>query len=400
MFKNLLVPFVFALAVAHTACADPGDTCSGSGPIEISSSCSKYNCFDGAHINGYDITCVVGVSEAECAEKCCSQADCKGFDFSASDHGMDAGRCCTGYVSRVEGGFQQNGGTYRSCEKNSVTCGTNYTAARAYYTSLQDCYTCTVPGCMEALGGCPHYLCHECNTNASVCRPFPEYIRICDAIFDATHVPAACREFGYPKDGWQVDEDCCAPYYQSACADGYDHMVTEHKCFQYGDCVAYSTICTPSDDPETVTMSNDVENYKCEQDKDAAIVFIFLAVLVPLLVMCCVSRCYLTKTGCFRYRRTEQSSGIAVAQGVQMGYMPTVYAQPAYGWPHYAGPPQHGGQPQYGQPAPPPGYTVHQATVQPTQMPYAQPSAQPYTGQGSQDPGIVRYGQQSKVPTV
>ena len=122
MFKNILVPFVFALAVAHTACADPGDTCSGSGPIEISSSCSKYNCFDGAHINGYDISCVVGVSEAECAEKCCSQADCKGFDFSASDHGMGAGRCCTGYVSRVEGGFEHNGGTYRSCEKNSVTC--------------------------------------------------------------------------------------------------------------------------------------------------------------------------------------------------------------------------------------------------------------------------------------
>ena len=87
MFKNLLVPFLFALAVAHTACADPG---------------------------------------------------------------------------------------------------MNYTAARAYYTSLQDCYDCTVPGCKEALGGCPHYLCHECNTNASVCRPFPEYIRICDEIFDAT----------------------------------------------------------------------------------------------------------------------------------------------------------------------------------------------------------------------
>ena len=87
MFKNLLVPFLFALAVAHTACADPG---------------------------------------------------------------------------------------------------MNYTAARAYYTSLQDCYDCTVPGCKEALGGCPHYLCHECNTNASVCRPFPEYIWICDEIFDAT----------------------------------------------------------------------------------------------------------------------------------------------------------------------------------------------------------------------
>ena len=309
MFKNLLVPFVFALAVAHTACADPGDTCSGSGPIEISSSCSKYNCFDGAHIIGYDITCVVGVSEAECAEKCCSQTNCKGFDFSASDH---AGRCCTGYVSRVEGGFQQNGGTYRSCEKNSVTCGATDTT---------------------------------------------------------THVPAACREFGYPNHGWQVDEDCCAGNDQSACADGFDHKVTEHKCFQHGNCVAYSTICTPSDDPETVTMSNTAKNYKCEEEIDNAIVFI--AVLVPLLVMCCVWRCYLTKTGCFQYRRTEQSSGIAVVQGVQMGYMPTVYAQPMHGWPHYAGTPQHGGQPQYGQPAPPPGCTVHQATVQPTQMPHA-----------------------------
>ena len=81
------------------------------GPIELSSSCSDYNCFDGAHIPGYDITCEVGVSEAECAARCCSQADCKGFDFSASDHGMGAGRCCTGYVSRVEGGFEHNGGT-------------------------------------------------------------------------------------------------------------------------------------------------------------------------------------------------------------------------------------------------------------------------------------------------
>ena len=39
------------------------------GPIELSSSCSDYNCFDGAHISGYDITCEVGVSEVECAEK-------------------------------------------------------------------------------------------------------------------------------------------------------------------------------------------------------------------------------------------------------------------------------------------------------------------------------------------
>ena len=143
-------------------------------------------------------------------------------------------------------------------------------------------------------------------------------------------------------------------------------------------------------------MSNDVENYKCEEDKDDAIVFI--AVLVPLLVMCCVSGCCLTKTGCFRYRRTEQSRGIAVAQGVQMGYMPTVYAQPTYGWPVRRS-----------------AAARRPATIRPARASAGVHGAghraahadairvalgQPYTGQGSQDPGIVRYGQQSKVPTV
>lgn len=323
-----LMPFVFALAVAHTASADQGDTCPGTGPIEISSSCSKYNCFDGAHIIGYDITCDMGLSEAECAEKCCWQTNCKGFDFTASadvgQHGGDRRQCCTSYVSRVEGSFQQIGGIYRSCEKNSVTCGA------------------------------------------------------------PTHISAACREFGYPNHGWQVDEDCCAPYNQSACADGFDHKVTEHKCFEQGNCVAYSTICSPSDDPEKVTMSNDATNYKCDLNPGNAIVLIAVyAVLVPLLGMCGLWRCYLTKTGCFQYRRTEQSSGIAVVQGVQMGYMPTVYAQPTHGWPHYAGTPQHVGQPQYGQPAPPPGCTVHQATVQHADATRVA-LGQPYTGQGSQ----------------
>ena len=119
MFKNLLVPFVFTLAVAHTAHAD---SCAGSGPIKLSSSCSEYNCFDDAHILGADISCTAGGSEAECASTCCSQANCKGFDYSASDQGLGAGWCCTSYVSRVEGGLQYNGGT-RSCEKNSITCG-------------------------------------------------------------------------------------------------------------------------------------------------------------------------------------------------------------------------------------------------------------------------------------
>ena len=40
---------------------------------------------------------------------------------------MGAGRCCTSLVSRyfAGGAFEQNGGTYRSCEKNSVTCPTD-----------------------------------------------------------------------------------------------------------------------------------------------------------------------------------------------------------------------------------------------------------------------------------
>jgi hypothetical protein len=81
-----------------------------------------------------------------------------------------------------------------------------------------------------------------------------------------------------------------------------------------------------------------------------------------------------------------------------MAGMPTVYTRGPYGGPQPFAGPQYGGPPQYGQPANQP-YTVHQATVQPMQTPYAPPSGTPYTGQGSQDPGIVRYGQ-NKVPTV
>ena len=89
-----------------------------------------------------------------------------------------------------------------------------------------------------------------------------------------------------------------------------------------------------------------------------------------------------------------QFGGMAVAPGVQMGGIPTVYAAPQYG-----GPTPYGGPPPHGQPAPQ-GYVVHQATVRPMQTPDAQPSAGPYAGPGSQDPGFVRYGRQSKVPMV
>ena len=120
----MLRTLVAILALAQTAHAD---TCSGSGSINVSSSCSEYNCFDGADLRmRSDISCTSGVSEADCAELCCSQTNCMGFDYSASDHGWPVtdmrGQCCTSSVSRNEGGFTYDGSTYRNCEKNNVTC--------------------------------------------------------------------------------------------------------------------------------------------------------------------------------------------------------------------------------------------------------------------------------------
>ena len=45
------------------------------GPISLSSSCGAFNCFDGAHISGFDISCDTGLTEDDCAAKCCNQAD-------------------------------------------------------------------------------------------------------------------------------------------------------------------------------------------------------------------------------------------------------------------------------------------------------------------------------------
>ena len=63
----------------------------GHGPITVSSECATFNCFASSHISGHDITCDTGMTQAECASQCCSQAECLGFDFSAAD----SGRCCT-----------------------------------------------------------------------------------------------------------------------------------------------------------------------------------------------------------------------------------------------------------------------------------------------------------------
>ena len=131
----MLRTLVAILALTHTAHAN---SCSGSGSISVSRSCDEYNCFDGAHINGFDISCDTGFTKEQCADKCCSQSNCKGFDYSATDHGWGAGRCCTSYVSRFDGAFEHNGGTYLSCEKNNVTCSSPPLPPSAYIPTPSD----------------------------------------------------------------------------------------------------------------------------------------------------------------------------------------------------------------------------------------------------------------------
>ena len=131
----MLRTLVAVLALARAAEAT---SCSGSGSVSVSRSCDEYNCFDGAHINGFDISCDTGFTKAQCADKCCSQSNCKGFDYSAIDQGWGAGRCCTSYVSRFDGAFEHNGGTYLSCEKNNVTCSSPPLPPSAYIPTPSD----------------------------------------------------------------------------------------------------------------------------------------------------------------------------------------------------------------------------------------------------------------------
>lgn len=131
----MLRTLVAVLALARAAEAT---SCSGSGSVSVSRSCDEYNCFDGAHINGFDISCDTGFTKEQCADKCCSQSNCKGFDYSAIDQGWGAGRCCTSYVSRFDGAFEHNGGTYLSCEKNNVTCSSPPLPPSAYIPTPSD----------------------------------------------------------------------------------------------------------------------------------------------------------------------------------------------------------------------------------------------------------------------
>ena len=96
---------------------DDDDSCYGA--VSVSGSCATFNCFENSHILGFDITCESDVSQEACVSKCCSQPNCKGFDYSSDDR-----RCCTSSVSRADhpNEFQQSQDhDYLSCEKNEVT---------------------------------------------------------------------------------------------------------------------------------------------------------------------------------------------------------------------------------------------------------------------------------------
>jgi hypothetical protein len=105
MFKNLLVPFVFGLAVAHTVRADPGDTCSSHADCAVSSAYASTNpfasseefCYHAGTYNGVTygtcsdcITCSAGASpygnsiDGSCPSKCADATSCLGISVDSS----------------------------------------------------------------------------------------------------------------------------------------------------------------------------------------------------------------------------------------------------------------------------------------------------------------------------
>ena len=127
LLRNFLLAKVFVLYFVIIVHPRPAASETNYGPLKVSSTCAEYNCFEGSHIADNDISCVTDVSEAECADLCCSQDKCQGFDYSKIFDGWSgAGRCCTSSISRSNGPFEYNGGTYKSCEKNLVTESNEY----------------------------------------------------------------------------------------------------------------------------------------------------------------------------------------------------------------------------------------------------------------------------------
>ena len=68
MFKNLLVPFVFGLAVAHTARADAGDTCSTHTDCVVSSGYASANPWASSEEFCYNTGTYNGVTVGACSD--------------------------------------------------------------------------------------------------------------------------------------------------------------------------------------------------------------------------------------------------------------------------------------------------------------------------------------------
>ena len=87
MFKNLLVPFVFGLAVAHTARADAGDTCSTHTDCVVSSGYASANPWASSEEFCYNTTTYNGVTVGVCS-------DCFGCSAGPPPYGNSIDESC------------------------------------------------------------------------------------------------------------------------------------------------------------------------------------------------------------------------------------------------------------------------------------------------------------------
>ena len=111
MFKNLLVPFVCALAVVHTARADPGDTCSTHADCVVSSAYASTNpfesseeyCYHAGTYNGVTLgacsdctTCSIynNAIDGSCPSKCADATSCMGISVDSSGSITMSGKKC------------------------------------------------------------------------------------------------------------------------------------------------------------------------------------------------------------------------------------------------------------------------------------------------------------------
>ena len=120
----------------------------------------RLNCYDGAIIHGADVTCKSGVTERD-ARSCAATTQAAPASTSARKKEVAAApkQLARGTEAPdAEGGpFEFNGGSYRSCEKNSVTgFDASFTPKRLDFVDYGEFYRRRPPHshCSEGRSGC------------------------------------------------------------------------------------------------------------------------------------------------------------------------------------------------------------------------------------------------------